>query len=88
VPYNAIGKAAILGEAQGFCKIVAAKDGAVLGAHFIGPRVTELVAEAMLAVGWEAMPDEIAQLIHPHPTLSESFGEAALSLAGRALHTA
>jgi dihydrolipoamide dehydrogenase len=88
VPYNAIGKAAILGESNGFCKIVAAKDGAVLGVHFIGPRVTELVAEAMLAVGWEAMPSEIAQLIHPHPTLSESFGEAALALAGRALHTA
>jgi dihydrolipoamide dehydrogenase len=88
VPYSAIGKASILGESGGFCKIVADKGGAVLGAHFVGPRVTELVAEAMLAVGWEAMPDEIAQLIHPHPTLSESFGEAALALAGRALHTA
>ena len=81
-----IGKAVIL-QTSGFCKIVAEKDGRVLGVHFIGARVTELVAEAMLAVGWEAMPEEIAALIHPHPTLSESFGETALSLSGRALHT-
>jgi dihydrolipoamide dehydrogenase len=87
VSFAGIGKAQILGEAGGFCKIVASQDGAVLGVHFIGPRVTELVAEAMLAVGWEAVPEEIAQLIHPHPTLSESFGETALALAGKALHT-
>ena len=83
----AIGKAAILGETGGFCKIVAAKDGPILGVHFVGARVTELVAEAMLAVGWEALPTEVAALIHPHPTLTESFGEAALTMAGRALHT-
>jgi dihydrolipoamide dehydrogenase len=88
VSLGAIGKAAILGDPTGFCKIVAAKDGAILGVHFVGPRVTELVAEAMLAVGWEAMPEEVAALIHPHPTLTESFGEAAMSLAGRALHSA
>lgn len=87
VNYAGIGKATILGESAGFCKVVAAKDGPILGVHFIGPRVTELVAEAMLAVGWEAMPEEVAALIHPHPTLSESFGEAALALAGKALHT-
>lgn len=84
----AIGKAAILGETAGFCKIVARKEGEILGVHFIGARVTELIAEAMLAVGWEAMPDEVAALIHPHPSLTEVFGEAALALAGRALHTA
>jgi len=88
VSLGAIGKAVILGETSGFCKIVAAEEGPILGVHFIGPRVTELVAEAMLAVGWEAMPEEVAALIHPHPTLTESFGEAALALAGRALHTA
>jgi dihydrolipoamide dehydrogenase len=88
VSLGAIGKAVILGETSGFCKIVAEKDGAILGVHFVGPRVTELVAEGMLAVGWEAMPEEVAALIHPHPTLTESFGEAALALAGRALHTA
>ena len=88
VNLSAIGKAAILGEPGGFCKIVARTDGEILGAHFIGARVTELIAEAMLAVGWEALPDEVAALIHPHPSLSEVFGEAALALAGRALHTA
>ena len=88
VNMSAIGKASILGDTTGFCKIVAARDGAILGAHFIGPRVTELIADAMLAVGWEALPEEVAALIHPHPTLSEVFGEAALALAGRALHTA
>ena len=81
-----IGKAVIL-QTAGFCKIVAEKGGRVLGVHFIGARVTELVAEAMLAVGWEAMPEEIAALIHPHPTLSEVFGETTLAMAGRALHT-
>ena len=88
VNFSGIGKAAILGDQSGFCKVVADKGGEILGVHFIGPRVTELIAEAMLAVGWEAMPEEVAALIHPHPTLSESFGEAALALAGRALHTA
>ena len=87
VQFVGIGKASILGDTTGFCKIVAEEGGAILGVHFIGPRVTELVAEAMLAVGWEAMPEEVAALIHPHPTLSESFGEAALALAGKALHT-
>jgi dihydrolipoamide dehydrogenase len=87
VNYAGIGKAAILGDTAGFCKIVAAKGGPILGVHYIGPRVTELVAEAMLAVGWEAMPEEVAALIHPHPTLTESFGEAALAMAGKALHT-
>jgi len=88
VNLSAIGKATILGETSGFCKLVAEKDGPLLGAHFIGTRVTELIAEAMLAVGWEAMPEEVAALIHPHPSLTEVFGEAALALSGRALHTA
>ena len=88
VSLGAIGKATILGETSGFCKIVGVKDGPILGVHFIGPRVTELVAEAMLAVGWEAVPEEVAAMIHPHPTVTEAFGEAALALAGRALHTA
>ncbi|MBI4728937.1 MAG: dihydrolipoyl dehydrogenase [Acidobacteria bacterium] len=87
VGFAGIGKAAALGETGGFCKIVAANDGPVLGVHLVGPRVTELVAEGMLAVGWQAAPGEIAALIHPHPTLSEAFGETALALAGRALHT-
>lgn len=87
VPLGAIGKAAVLGETSGFCKLVAARDGAILGASYVGPHVTDLVSEAMLAVGWEASAEEVAALIHPHPSMSEMFGETALALAGRALHT-
>ena len=86
--FRAIGKANIVGEG-GFVKLVAeAGDGPVLGVHMIGPHVTDLVAEAMLITNWEAVPSEVAALIHPHPTLSEGLGEAHLALAGRSLHTA
>jgi dihydrolipoamide dehydrogenase len=81
-----LGKANMLGEG-GLCKVVAEKDGAVLGIHMIGPHVTDLIAEAMLITNWEAMPAEVATLIHPHPTLSEAIGEAHLALAGKPLHT-
>ncbi len=81
-----IGKANILGEG-GMCKVVAGKDGPVLGIHLIGPHVTDLIAEAMLITNWEAMPEEVAALIHPHPSLSEAIGEAHLALAGKPLHT-
>jgi dihydrolipoamide dehydrogenase len=81
-----LGKANIVGEA-GTCKVIAAKDGPVLGVHLIGPHVTDLVAEAMLITNWEAIPSEVAALIHPHPTLSEAIGEAHLALAGKPLHT-
>jgi dihydrolipoamide dehydrogenase len=81
-----LGKANIVGEG-GMCKVVAEKDGPVLGVHLIGPHVTDLVAEAMLITNWEAMPAEVAALIHPHPTLSEAIGEANLHLAGKPLHT-
>jgi dihydrolipoamide dehydrogenase len=81
-----LGKANILGE-TGTCKVVAAKDGPVLGVHLIGPHVTDVVAEAMLITNWEAIPSEVAALIHPHPTLSEAIGEAHLALAGKPLHT-
>jgi dihydrolipoamide dehydrogenase len=82
-----LGKANMLGEG-GLCKVVAAKEGPVLGIHLIGPHVTDLIAEAMLITNWEAMPAEVAALIHPHPTLSEAVGEAHLALAGKPLHTA
>ena len=86
--FRAIGKADIVGEG-GFVKLVAEADGgAVLGVHMIGPHVTDLIAEAMLITNWEAVPAEVAALIHPHPTLSEGLGEAHLALAGRPLHTA
>lgn len=81
-----IAKAQILNDARGFCKIVYEEGGAILGVHLIGPRVTENIAEAILAVGWEAFPAELAAFVHPHPTISESIGEAALAAIGRPLH--
>ncbi|HEY7659871.1 MAG TPA: dihydrolipoyl dehydrogenase [Actinomycetota bacterium] len=82
-----VGKANIVREG-GLVKVVADKDGPVLGVHMVGPHVTDLVSEAMLAVAWEAVPAEVAALIHPHPTLSEGVGEAFLALAGKPLHGA
>jgi dihydrolipoamide dehydrogenase len=79
------GRAQIL-QTAGACKVVAAKDGAVLGVHLVGSRVGDLIAEAQLITNWEALPVEVAQLIHPHPTLSEAIGEAHLALAGKPLH--
>ena len=86
--WAASGKASILGEPHGFVKSIAEKGGKVLGVHMIGPRVTELVAEAQLIVNWEAYPAEVAALLHPHPTLSEAVGETMLHLAGKQLHGA
>ena len=68
-------------------KVVAAKAGPVLGVHMVGERVGELIAEAQLITNWEALPSEVAQLIHPHPTMSEAVGEAHLALAGKPLHS-
>jgi len=81
-----IGKANILAEG-GMVKLVAEVGGPVLGVHMIGPHVTDLIAEGMLIVNWEALPSEVAALIHPHPSLSEAVGEAHLALAGKSLHT-
>nr|WP_221203374.1 dihydrolipoyl dehydrogenase [Modestobacter versicolor] len=79
------GRAAIL-KTAGAVKLIRAKDGAVVGVHMVGSRVGDMVAEAQLVYNWEALPEEVAQLIHPHPTLSEALGEAALVLAGKPLH--
>ncbi|HYZ94097.1 MAG TPA: dihydrolipoyl dehydrogenase [Actinomycetota bacterium] len=79
-------KAQMMHAARGFAKVVVAKDGPILGMHLIGPRVTELLAESLLTVGWEAMPAEVAAFVHPHPTLSEVVGEAALEAIGKPLH--
>jgi dihydrolipoamide dehydrogenase len=84
--FAGIAKAQMMHQARGFSKIVAEKDGTILGIHLIGPRVTELLGEALLTVGWEAMPAEVAAFVHPHPTLSEVIGEAALAAIGRPLH--
>ena len=79
------GKANIL-KTAGSVKLVAAKNGPVLGIHMVGSRVGELLAEAQLIYNWEADAADVAQHIHAHPTLSEALGEAHLALAGKPLH--
>jgi dihydrolipoamide dehydrogenase len=79
------GRSAIL-TTRGAVKLVALNDGPVIGIHIVGDRVGELIAEAQLIYNWEALPSEVAQLIHPHPTQSEAIGEAHLLLAGKPLH--
>jgi dihydrolipoamide dehydrogenase len=80
------GKAAIL-QTSGAAKVIAeAGGGRVLGIHLVGARVGENIAEAQLIYNWEATPGDVAQLIHPHPTVSEAIGEAHLALAGKPLH--
>jgi dihydrolipoamide dehydrogenase len=73
-------------QTQGAVKVIAAKDGPVLGVHMVGRRIGELVTEGQLIYNWEALPAEVAQLIHAHPTQSEAVGEAMLALAGKPLH--
>ena len=79
------GKSQIL-KTAGAVKLVAQQDGPVVGVHMVGSRVGELLAEAQLIYNWEALPAEVAQLIHAHPTQSEAMGEAHLALAGKPLH--
>ena len=79
------GKAQIL-KTAGSVKLIAAKNGPVLGIHMVGARVGELLAEAQLIFNWEAEASDVAALIHAHPTLSEAVGEAHLALAGKPLH--
>jgi dihydrolipoamide dehydrogenase len=85
--FRAIGKALVFGESDGFVKIVADKDtDDILGVHMIGPHVTDMISEAGLARVLDATPWEVAHTIHPHPTLSEAIGEAALAVDGKAIH--
>ena len=79
-------RAMILGDTEGVVKLVTDVDGQVLGVHLAGPWATELLGEGYLSVNWEANAADIAALVHPHPTLSEVFGEATLSFTGRPLH--
>ena len=81
------GKSHIIGT-SGLVKVVRVNDGPVVGVHMIGARVGELIGEAQLAVNWEAYPEDIAPLIHAHPTQNEALGEAFLALAGKPLHAA
>ena len=79
------GKAQILNTA-GSIKLIAEKNGPILGVHMVGARVGELLAEAELIFNWEARAVDVASLIHAHPTLSEAMGEAHMALAGKPLH--
>jgi dihydrolipoamide dehydrogenase len=79
------GKSQIL-KTQGSVKLVREKDGPVVGVHLVGARVGELIGEAQLIFNWEAFPDDVAALVHAHPTQNEALGEAHLALAGKPLH--
>ena len=81
-----VGRAIIHGETGGTVKIVAEKDGPILGATVVDPVAGEIIHELMYAVGWEALPEEAAAFIHAHPTISEGIGETLLAAAGRPLH--
>jgi len=85
------GRAMIIGDTEGMVKVIAEKrpdgtGGRILGVHMVGPWATEQLGQGYLAVNWEATVDEVAHFIQPHPTMSELFGEAMLSLTGRSLH--
>ncbi|MDT7705529.1 MAG: dihydrolipoamide dehydrogenase [Pseudonocardiales bacterium] len=80
------GRAMILGETDGLVKVVAQKDGPILGFHMAGPWASELLHEGYLAVNWEALPDDVGRLIHAHPSLAEAIGETMITFSGRSLH--
>jgi dihydrolipoamide dehydrogenase len=79
-------RAVIIGETDGLVKIVSTPDGTLVGVHVAGPWATELLSEGYLSVNWEANASDLAALVHPHPTLGEMIGEAAMALTGRRLH--
>jgi len=86
-PFRANGKALIEGETEGLVKIVSeAKNGEILGVHILGPHASDLIGEAVLALNLECTPQEIAETIHPHPTLSEALMEAAQGVFASPLH--
>ena len=80
------GRAMILGETDGLVKVVAQRDGPILGFHMAGPWASELMHEGYLAVNWEALPSEMGRLIHAHPSLAEAIGETMITFSGRSLH--
>ncbi len=87
VPFQAIAKALIGGEYEGFAKVIGnAETGDTLGVHLVGPHATDLIAEASVALELEATPWEIGGSTHPHPTLSEIIGEAAMAVDGRSIN--
>ena len=86
-PFSAIGKASIMGQNEGFVKIICdAKYNEVIGMHIVGPKATELITEGTVAMELESTIDEILNTIHPHPTLAEAIGEAAHAVTGHTIH--
>jgi dihydrolipoamide dehydrogenase len=86
-PFTANSKASILGQHEGFIKIVSdAKYGEVLGVHIIGPSATELIAESVAAMELEATAEDLASTIHAHPTLSEAMLDASNAVFGLAIN--
>ncbi len=86
-PFMASGRAKALDETEGFVKVLAAPEtGRILGVHIIGPRASELIAEAVAVMAFGGSVEDVALIVHGHPTLSEAFKEAALGAAGKAVH--
>ena len=86
-PFSANGRARTAGETHGFVKFITdARTDEILGCHMVGPNVSELIAEVVLAMEYRASADDIGMTVHGHPTLSETVKEAALAALGRALH--
>ena len=86
--FSHLGRAQILGETEGFVKVVAdERYDEVLGVHIVGPRATDLIGEACAALKMEATVEEIVRVIHPHPTLTEGYFEAANAVYGQAIHS-
>ncbi len=92
-PFGGNSRAQIIGDTDGLVKVIAERRpdgtaGRILGVHLCGPWVTEQLGSGYLALNWEAFPEEVAQFVQPHPSLSETFGETVLALTGRGLHVA
>jgi dihydrolipoamide dehydrogenase len=86
-PFRANGRARTLGQVDGMIKLLAdAKTDRLLGAHILGPHASDLINEAATAIAFSASSEDLARACHAHPTLGEALREAALSVAGRALH--
>ena len=86
-PFSANGRARSMGEFEGFVKIIVdAKSDLILGVHVLGPYASELISEAVVAMEFAASSEDLARIIHAHPTLSEALHEAALGAGGRALN--
>jgi dihydrolipoamide dehydrogenase len=87
-PFSALGRAMVLGETEGMVKVVSGADGYLLGVTIMGPRATDLIAEAALALNMGITAAELSHVVHAHPTLPEAIAEAALDVNGRAVHVA